>query len=195
LPDFLEHPAHQAAARLRIGVENEFVSHAILPIVNLRRFRTLMWPGCGGRDTEPPSIGDQAAVKSGSITRLSQGGQDIRIAQLAGDTGKRAELFTLLRVRQQQQRDHIDRLAVHGVEVDRLFQTHEHSEWLLYVTEARVRERHAAARSGRSELLAPLQRGKDHVRLKLDGERSASRKLFEQFLFVGERGVDSYIAC
>ena len=101
------------------------------------------------------SVGCQYAIHVHTVARATQRGRHRRSPQLARDTCQRAKLLlAACAFRKQQQRNDIDGFAIDGVVIDRLLEASEQAERRFGLLKSRVRYRHAAADSGRSELLA-----------------------------------------
>ena len=79
-------------------------------------------------------------------------------------------MFRAFGGRCKQRENQIDRLMVHRVEIDRLFQSGEHADNLVHGLESRVRDRDAAPDPGGAERFSFLQCGEN-----LDGVQSVNR--------------------
>ena len=85
------------------------------------------------------------------------------LAQDAGDAGQRLEVVGAGALRREQQEEQVDRLAVEGLEVDRLVEAREQAEQAVELRQLAVRDGDAVADAGRAEALALQQRLEDRA--------------------------------
>jgi len=78
-------------------------------------------------------------------------------------------------------------LPIDGVEIDRLFQSRQYSEWLFHLLQPHVRKRHPVADPSRSELLALEQSTENSIVVDLQHEGCPMREIVQQCLATGRR--------
>jgi len=106
-----------------------------------------------------------------------------RVAQQPRDPGQGLEMVGPGRFRRQQQKDQIDRLLVHRIEIDRLVQAGEDAVKAVKTDRFAVRNGDAVADARRAQALALQQRVEDGA-LVDPGQRRRGLRQFLQSLFL-----------
>ena len=125
----------------------------------------------------------QHGIERVGIARFAQLARDLRIAQQARDARQRLEVIGAGGFRRQQQKNQIHRLAVERLEIDRPLQPREQSEQAAEFRQLAMRDRHAIAHRGGTELLA-LQQNFQNRALALTRELGrAGGEFLDRLLF------------
>jgi len=137
----------------------------------------------------------QRAVDVRAVTRAAQRGDFGGVPELARNICQGAKLRAGSGLRQQQQKNDVDGLAINSVKRDGFFEVEEHSKRLLDLMKSRVWYRYAVAHARRSEILALVQSGEDAVSGYAEPRPGLAGNFPQKFLLVRCGKLRHDVAC
>jgi len=114
-------------------------------------------------------VGDGDSIQIVGIACIAQGEAEIPIAEQRGHRGEGAHVIVVPGVGDHEEKQQVNGVPVHGVEIDRLAQGDEHAKNVPAARHAAMRNRDALAEPGAAELFPGHERAKHRARVNARG--------------------------